>query len=55
MRRFIAAAAGDPLAEAAGSIFVVTNILCYGVSALYHIGKWGVNVEIFLQVPIHLC
>ena len=38
-----------------GSIFAVAKVLCYGVSALYHIGGgwWSPSVEILLQKLDH--
>ena len=29
--------------------YVTCNIICYGSSAVYHVGRWSVQVEIFLQ------
>jgi len=34
-------------------IYITTNILCYGLSALYHIGRWSIQTEILLQKLDH--
>lgn len=36
-----------------GSIYVLTNLFCYGISAAYHIGNWSVRMEILLQKLDH--
>jgi hemolysin III len=55
MDRFIVASGNSQLGKFAAVTFVCSNILCYSISALYHIGKWGINVEIFLQKVDHCC
>ena len=37
----------------ASTVYIITNIWCYGFSALYHVGKWSPKVEIFLQKLDH--
>jgi len=37
----------------ANSIYISTNIICYGSSALYHVGRWSVQVEILIQKLDH--
>lgn len=41
------------LGMAAASIYTVSNIYCYGTSALYHVGKWSPRIEILLQKLDH--
>ena len=37
----------------AAIVYVSTNIICYGLSALYHVGKWSIQIEILLQKLDH--
>ena len=39
--------------ELAGIIFVLSNMYCVGVSALYHIGNWSMSAEIMVQKLDH--
>lgn len=34
-------------------LYLSTNLFCYGISALYHVGKWSPSTEIFLQKLDH--
>ena len=34
-------------------LYVSSNIYCYGISAIYHIGKWSIKTEILLQKLDH--
>jgi len=40
---------GSPIAVIASATYALSNILCYGTSALYHVGRWSIQVEISLQ------
>lgn len=42
-------ASGNVVGKVAATLYVVSNIFCYGVSALYHLGKWSPRSEIMLQ------
>jgi hemolysin III len=53
MDLIVGAAHDDPIAAIMGSVYVFTNILCYGISAVYHMGSWNVSTEIFLQKADH--
>jgi hemolysin III len=44
---------GNPVGMAVATLYVLSNILCYGTSALYHVGRWSFQVEIFLQKLDH--
>lgn len=44
---------GDFSGELCAIIYVVSNIWCYGASALYHVGKWSPKWEILLQKLDH--
>lgn len=44
---------GSIFGQIIGSIYVLTNIICYFSSALYHIGKWSLTTEISLQKVDH--
>jgi len=37
----------------AGMVYLSCNLICYGSSALYHIGRWSVHTEILLQKLDH--
>jgi predicted membrane channel-forming protein YqfA (hemolysin III family) len=37
----------------AASFYVISNIFCYGVSGIYHVGRWSINTEILLQKLDH--
>jgi len=37
----------------AAFIYISTNIFCYGMSALYHVGRWSIQTEILLQKLDH--
>lgn len=40
-------------AEICATVYIITNIWCYGCSALYHVGRWSVQTEILLQKLDH--
>jgi len=42
-----------PLGMAAATLYALSNIFCYGVSSLYHVGRWSPRVEILLQKLDH--
>lgn len=44
---------GSLKGQIVGSLYVLTNIFCYGMSALYHVGRWSVQTEILLQKLDH--
>ena len=37
----------------ASFIYISANIFCYGMSALYHVGRWSIQTEILLQKLDH--
>ena len=41
------------LAQVASTLYICSNIWCYGMSALYHVGKWSVQTEILFQKLDH--
>jgi len=43
----------NPVGQFSAVAYVLSNIFCYGVSALYHLGRWSPRVEIFLQKLDH--
>lgn len=44
---------GSHLGRIAAIVYLTSNLFCYGSSALYHVGKWSVQNEIFLQKLDH--
>lgn len=44
---------GSIAGRIAGILYLLTNLICYGSSALYHVGRWSVNTEILLQKLDH--
>lgn len=46
-------ASDNVVGKVAATLYVVSNIVCYGVSALYHLGRWRPRSEIFLQKLDH--
>ena len=53
LQSMVRAADGNILSVFVGSFFVFTNIFCYGISSLYHVGTWSVNTEILIQKLDH--
>ena len=49
MLHLLREADNNDLGRAAGTLYVFSNIFCYGISALYHVGRWSPRVEILLQ------
>lgn len=41
------------IAHIASALYIFTNIWCYGFSALYHVGRWSVQMEILMQKLDH--
>jgi hemolysin III len=39
--------------QVAAMIFILSNVYCLGVSALYHVGNWSAATEIFIQKLDH--
>lgn len=50
---FYLEANGNRKAQIVGCFYVFTNFLCYGASALLHVGKWSVRSEIIVQKLDH--
>ena len=44
---------GNFYGQLAGFIFVLTNLYCVGVSAMYHMGNWSMSSEILIQKLDH--
>ena len=44
---------GNVYGQVAGVIYLLSNLWCYGASALYHVGTWSPRVEIILQKLDH--
>ena len=44
---------GNPLGRVAGTVFVLGNLYCIGMSALFHVGNWSKETEIVLQKLDH--
>ena len=44
---------GNEYGEIAGIIYLVSNLWCYGASAVFHVGTWSPKVEIVLQKLDH--
>ena len=40
---------GNILGAIAAIVYISTNLICYGFSALYHVGRWSIQSEILLQ------
>ena len=41
------------IAHVASTMYICSNLWCYGISALYHVGNWSVQTEILLQKLDH--
>lgn len=41
------------VAYMASTVYICSNMWCYGMSALYHVGKWSVQTEIIFQKLDH--
>ena len=41
------------IAHVASTLYICSNLWCYGISALYHVGNWSVQTEILLQKLDH--
>ena len=50
---FIQASRGSPRAIFASTIYLLSNMFCYGVSGVYHVFNWSPDVEIWLQKLDH--
>lgn len=44
---------GTSLGAIAAVVYISSNMICYGFSALYHVGKWSIQNEILLQKLDH--
>lgn len=44
---------GNILGMIVAFLYTFSNIWCYGISALYHVGNWSARTEIFLQKLDH--
>lgn len=44
---------GSTIGSIAAVVYISSNIWCYGFSALFHVGRWSVSTEIFLQKMDH--
>lgn len=44
---------GNIKGQIAATLYIVTNIFCYGCSGLYHVGRWSVQTEILLHKLDH--
>ena len=43
----------NPIGILAAFLYITANIFCYGLSALYHVGRWSIQTEILLQKLDH--
>mmetsp|Transcript_25018 Transcript_25018/g.42293 ORF Transcript_25018/g.42293 Transcript_25018/m.42293 type:complete len:278 (-) Transcript_25018:233-1066(-) len=50
---FIQASRGSPKAIIASTLYLTSNMFCYGVSGIYHVFDWSPKVEILLQKLDH--
>lgn len=44
---------GNHTGQIVASVYISSNIFCYGSSAIYHVGRWSKHTEIFLQKLDH--
>ena len=44
---------GNEYGQVAGVIYLLSNLWCYGASAVYHVGSWSPKMEIVLQKLDH--
>lgn len=45
---------GKPTAQFASTVYILGNLFCCSISALFHVGKWSPSTEILLQKLDHM-
>ena len=41
------------IGQLAAALYILSNLICYGFSALYHVGRWSIQTEILIQKIDH--
>ena len=50
---FLEASNGSTMGAISSILYLSSNVFCYGISALYHIGRWSPATEILIQKLDH--